>query len=532
MKISFKFITALTFCLICHASLVFADNGYVFRGGTCVLRGSIKGIPSSEMPKGFTIQFINLVLNENANHLVKIRQDGSINETVPLPHSQFASCPYFEKSVFFMVGDTIDFVYEPDKGLQFSSNNTTTQVNQYLQPLLTQFYGNLKNKPSQKSSKEEYEDFFVTNYKLADKVLKEFDQSLPEDCQPMAKEVLKISLLSQALVNVLNGRLDYFLGPKGAFHGNYRPLETKNFYAFLRKHEQQLLNNPYLLMNCNSWLPFNRMVFDADLFDKFASDVEYYLDVEDDVEESIGRYAHSYLLPKNYDPQFINEAKALRSDSIFTFSDLLEIRLNEFKEKTELHNNVALQVALCNQFNKYCKDGKYEGGDYLAERLNAILPLITRYEIRHHLLQRYRQCVIEHEGTSEAGLESDSVFQDLIRPYKGNVLYIDFWGMGCGPCRAGLKNQRSLVEKMKGRPVRFLYVCNETDSSREHAEEWMKKNDIQGEHIYVSRDTWEYLQTHFQFSAIPFSLTLDKKGRIVKESINLFGEDFEKLVND
>ena len=128
--------------------------------------------------------------------------------------------------------------------------------------------------------------------------------------------------------------------------------------------------------------------------------------------------------------------------------------------------------------------------------------MITRHEIRHHLLQRYRQCVIEHEGTSEAGLESDSVFQDLIRPYKGNVLYIDFWGMGCGPCRAGLKIQRSLVEKMKGRPVKFLYVCNETDSPREHAEEWMTKNDIQGEHIYVSRDTWEYLQTHFQFSAI------------------------------
>ena len=67
---------------------------------------------------------------------------------------------------------------------------------------------------------------------------------------------------------------------------------------------------------------------------------------------------------------------------------------------------------------------------------------------------------------------------------------------------------------MKDKPVRFLYICDETDRSREVAERWMAENNIKGEHIYVTHEEWKYLSTKFQFSAIPFATAVDKDGNL------------------
>ena len=153
--------------------------------------------------------------------------------------------------------------------------------------------------------------------------------------------------------------------------------------------------------------------------------------------------------------------------------------------------------------------------------------------MRFHLLQFYRQCVQEQAVEEEKSLENDSVFQRIIRPYAGNVLYIDFWGLGCGPCHAGMLQQREIVEALKGKPVKFLYICNEAASPRESVEAWLKENQIQGEHIFIHPEDWAYLQVHFQFSGIPFTLIMNKKGKLLKlSSYDLTVEEFEQLANE
>ena len=43
--------------------------------------------------------------------------------------------------------------------------------------------------------------------------------------------------------------------------------------------------------------------------------------------------------------------------------------------------------------------------------------------------------------------KGDSIFQRIIEPYKGNVLYVDFWELSCGPCRAGMQAMRDEVKE-------------------------------------------------------------------------------------
>lgn len=153
--------------------------------------------------------------------------------------------------------------------------------------------------------------------------------------------------------------------------------------------------------------------------------------------------------------------------------------------------------------------------------VTAAYPQITDPLVAHHVVDAYRRFVIEKEGRRpEPSLspEGDAIFNALVDRYKGNVLVIDFWGIGCAPCRAGMLGQRADVEYFKDKPVRFLYICNEKDSPREHGERFMNDNHIKGEHIYLTPDEWNHLAKKFRFIGIPFHLTVNKKGKIVSNN--------------
>lgn len=76
--------------------------------------------------------------------------------------------------------------------------------------------------------------------------------------------------------------------------------------------------------------------------------------------------------------------------------------------------------------------------------------------------------------------------------------------------------EREKVEEMKDKPVRFLYIADETDRPIEMAEQWMKENNIKGEHIFVTHEEWKHLATKFQIDAIPFATAVDKDGKLTK----------------
>lgn len=208
---------------------------------------------------------------------------------------------------------------------------------------------------------------------------------------------------------------------------------------------------------------------------------ECLIDFDNPSQELVG-YDNDYLLPQHYDSGFLKQAKALRDGTLYTYSDFVEEQFQKYQKRTGMDNNFSFQVALCQHFRNAYKNLDAFNIDRLTERLLAIMPYITYPQVRFHLLQFYRRCVREQAVEEEKSLENDSVFQRIIRPYAGNVLYIDFWGLGCGPCRAGMLQQREIVEALKGKPVKFLYICNEAASPRESAEAWLKENKIQGEH--------------------------------------------------
>jgi thiol-disulfide isomerase/thioredoxin len=198
---------------------------------------------------------------------------------------------------------------------------------------------------------------------------------------------------------------------------------------------------------------------------------------------------------------------------------VLTIRENRKEAMTLMHDK--LQLSPKNLSAQICTlrslfetlDWNKENHDNAAEDVASTLSIITNADLMRRALLTYREYVKEKEikvVDNKPMTKGDSIFQRIIEPYKGNVLYVDFWEMSCGPCRAGMLHMRDEVEANKDKPIKYLYI---TDDTPEHCKSFLEPNNIKGEHIHITHSEWGYLQEKFQFSAIPYTFLVDKQGR-------------------
>ena len=165
----------------------------------------------------------------------------------------------------------------------------------------------------------------------------------------------------------------------------------------------------------------------------------------------------------------------------------------------------------------------------ITNQLAEVLTTITYPEISRRLMAVYRETIRKTECSTknEDALSPahPALLDKIIKPYCGNVLYVDFWNMGCGPCRQGMLQQCDMVKDLKEQPIRFLYVCDEEYSSRTNAEKWMGENQIHGEHIYISHDEWLLFQNMFNFTSIPHAVLIDQEGKVLQDDLYLMNKE-------
>lgn len=126
-------------------------------------------------------------------------------------------------------------------------------------------------------------------------------------------------------------------------------------------------------------------------------------------------------------------------------------------------------------------------------------------------------------------LPADNASADLIRSiaarYPGRFLLIDFWGMGCGPCRSAIQNSRKTRAEIAGRDdVKLVFIAGERDakgseSYRKYVDEWLKDEEA----ICVSHEDFARLRELFKFNGIPHYETITPDCRRVRDDIRIHG---------
>ena len=66
------------------------------------------------------------------------------------------------------------------------------------------------------------------------------------------------------------------------------------------------------------------------------------------------------------------------------------------------------------------------------------------------------------ESHIDSLVDGKDIFQKLIAPYRGRVIYIDVWGTWCGPCRREMEFLPQLHEALKDLPVTYMYLANQS----------------------------------------------------------------------
>ena len=145
---------------------------------------------------------------------------------------------------------------------------------------------------------------------------------------------------------------------------------------------------------------------------------------------------------------------------------------------------------------------------HLIEQNNYMRKLETeKLEVKY-----LRNCA---ELTPEA-LKADSLLASILEPHKGKVVYVDFWGTWCGPCKVQMSYMPAVKEALNGKDVVFIYFAD--NSPEDVRQTIVKRYGIYGENTYhynLPDEQHRSLKELLNINSFPTYLLFDREGKLV-----------------
>jgi thiol-disulfide isomerase/thioredoxin len=96
-----------------------------------------------------------------------------------------------------------------------------------------------------------------------------------------------------------------------------------------------------------------------------------------------------------------------------------------------------------------------------------------------------------------------------LAPYRGKLVYLDFWASWCAPCRQSFPWLSDLVRRYGAR--NFVVIGVNVDQDREHAERFLNETPANFPIVY---DPHGDIATAYKVSGMPSAVLIDRDGRI------------------
>ena len=452
-------------------------NQLPLHGGEVVIKGRI--IPGDpQIAKQFEgrISAImrNYIANTEKTTLFEIKEDGTFSLNLQVPYPMYLLV-YPMAEVYACPSDTVDVTIDITKpnreeGVILDGTGLSGEVSKLTQKIRNAYcdFSADYNQSAERTNPTpdsllKWKDKLVARL---DEMVCRINAGLPEleGCTPMASDIIRTYIIAAYAEHIC----DYYNTPyKEEFD---RDTFWHQYFSFAAPRESYLFDNLLLMISANHFF-FNRI---------------------------------EYSLMRPMDIHY--------SSPIFG-ADEKEV-MNELHEKLNLSpTDFTAQVCMLRRLIGWELKNAADKPDYAADAVARKFSIVTHPELMRQAVLAYRDFIKEHEVKvveEKPMTKADSIFQRIIEPYKGNVLYVDFWEMSCGPCRNLMLNMRDEVEANKEKPVKYLYI---TDDSEEKCRPFLEPNNIKGEHIHITPAEWGYLREKFQFTGIPFTVLFDKDGK-------------------
>jgi thiol-disulfide isomerase/thioredoxin len=107
-------------------------------------------------------------------------------------------------------------------------------------------------------------------------------------------------------------------------------------------------------------------------------------------------------------------------------------------------------------------------------------------------------------------LTGEEMFNNILSDKKGKTIYIDVWATWCSPCKRQLPHSIKMQEMFQD--VEFVYLC--CQSKEETWENVIKQYQINGTHILLTEEQFDYMKEKFSIAGVPHYILIDKNGNI------------------
>ena len=448
----------------------------------------------------------------------ELNKDNCVEFQIPLNAPQFVFIMPSMGNVYVQGGDTLDLYttaernsYREMRYKSFCGNSESAMINTLIPILMKK----LMNKEYdyqfiESTIKQGNEGVEKALKDLADKTIKLIESDKMHQIirnTPLSiygKDLLMTCTLCQYLTTMEDMMMyyddhKYIVKTKAdgsieqKLDSTFIPLDYESIYRPLLKYKSLLYDNPLVISESQQWTFLNRTLF-GPLFLKIG----------------IRFHPEQYYLSKD-----------IKKPS------------EEFNMEGTFVNDLYISQKAANRYNYLLNDyklGKCDSTRLLAEEMQTTNDLMKMHypKVAYSVMDGYRNMVKTTEGNNTKDITETwtpaqkALWDKLTSQYHGNLMLIDFWGMSCGPCRQGMLNMRKNVEELENEKIKFLYVCNETDSPRDKAEKWMSESKINGEHIYVTQSEWTLLQAMFNFTAIPRTALIGRDGKIIQYTFDVY----------
>ena len=107
------------------------------------------------------------------------------------------------------------------------------------------------------------------------------------------------------------------------------------------------------------------------------------------------------------------------------------------------------------------------------------------------------------------------IFKKIIDPFKGKILFVDFWATTCGPCVGNIKHMKPTRERYKDNPdFEFIFITEKRASPQQDYTKFVEEQALKNT-FYVSTDDFNHLRELFKFNGIPRYVAMDIEGKVL-----------------